>query len=68
MCLRVPACFLQNMTMEQAETLALQTLKQVMEEKLSATNVEVATVTMEGGYHIFTAEEIGAVTATLDAE
>jgi len=57
-----------SMTLAEATKMSLEILKQVMEEKLSATNVEVATVTMEGGYHIFTAEEIEAVTATLDAE
>lgn len=32
------------MTMEEAETLALQTLKQVMEEKIGNNNVELAAV------------------------
>lgn len=31
------------MTIEAAETLALQTLKQVMEEKINSTNIEIAT-------------------------
>lgn len=34
-----------SMTLEEAETLALRTLKQVMEEKLDGTNVEIAAVT-----------------------
>ena len=33
-----------QMTMETAETLALTTLKQVIEEKVSSTNVEIASV------------------------
>ncbi len=36
-----------SMTLEEAETLALRTLKQVMEEKLDGTNVELAAVTTE---------------------
>ena len=32
------------MTFEEAETLAIKTLKQVMEEKLNDTNIEVAAV------------------------
>lgn len=36
----------------------LKILKQVMEEKLSSTNVEVATVTKEKGYHMWTKEEL----------
>lgn len=35
-------------------------LKQVMEEKLSSTNVEVATITKEKGYHMWTKEELEA--------
>ena len=40
---------------------ALGTLKQVMEEKISTENVELARVTEERGYHGATAEEVGAV-------
>ena len=36
-----------SMSLEEAETLALQTLKQVMEEKISAINVEMAVVKAE---------------------
>ena len=32
----------QSMTFERAETLALETLKQVMEEKINSSNVEVS--------------------------
>ena len=50
-----------RMTLEEAEALALGTLKQVMEEKISTENVELARVTEERGYHGATAEEVGAV-------
>ena len=51
----------EDMTLEEAEELALSTLKQVMEEKISTENVELARVTEEKGYHGATAEEVGAV-------
>ena len=47
------------MTLEEAETLALSTLKQVMEEKISTDNVELARVTADQGFHIATAAEVG---------
>lgn len=47
------------MTLEEAETLALRTLKQVMEEKLDGTNVEVAAVTKESKqFKIYSVEEL----------
>ena len=51
----------EDMTLEEAEELALSTLKQVMEEKISTENVELARVTETKGYHSATAEEVGAV-------
>ena len=54
-----------TMTLAAAETLAMQTLKQVMEEKISSTNVEIATVTAENGFRLFTVEEMEAVIGRL---
>lgn len=51
----------ENMTLEEAEDLALSTLKQVMEEKISKENVELARVTKEKGYHIASLAEVEAV-------
>ncbi len=51
----------ENMTLEEAEELALSTLKQVMEEKISTQNVELARVVPKIGFHIATAEEVGVV-------
>ena len=45
------------MTLAEAESLACEILKQVMEEKISNVNVEVASVT-DKGYHMYTATEI----------
>jgi 20S proteasome subunit alpha 5 len=53
------------MTMEAAETLALQTLKQVMEEKINSTNIEIATVTKTTPFRIYTAEEVEALLTRL---
>ena len=51
----------ESMTLEEAENLALSTLKQVMEEKISTDNIELARVTPDKGFHIATIEEVGAV-------
>ena len=53
------------MTLQEAENLALEILKQVMEDKVSNLNVELATVTA-AGYHIFDHSELDAVIARLD--
>lgn len=46
------------MTLVEATKSVLTILKQVMEEKLSSTNVEVATITIAKGYHMFSKEEV----------
>lgn len=46
------------MTIKEAINLALSTLKQVMEEKLNSTNVEVMTMTPGGLFRMFTKEEV----------
>jgi 20S proteasome subunit alpha 5 len=51
----------EDMTLEEAEELALGTLKQVMEEKINTDNVELARVVPGKGFHIATTEEVGAV-------
>lgn len=53
---------LQSMTLAEAEKVALQILKQVMEEKISSTNVELATVrsdTRQFKFH--TCEQLEAI-------
>jgi len=47
----------EDMTLEDAEKLAFEILKQVMEEKISSLNIEVATVT-SNGFHFFSPSEI----------
>lgn len=55
----------ESMSLEEAEDLALETLKQVMEEKIGVENVELARVTPEKGFHIATLEEVGNVLARM---
>jgi len=50
--------FHKSMTLQEATKSVLTILKQVMEEKLSSTNVEVATITPGQGYHMFSKEEV----------
>ncbi|GIY85060.1 proteasome subunit alpha type-5 [Caerostris darwini] len=50
-----------RMTLKEALNVALTILKQVMEERLNSSNVEVATVTKDKGYHMFTKEEVEEV-------
>jgi 20S proteasome subunit alpha 5 len=54
----------ESMTMEEAENLALGTLKQIMEEKIDLENVELARVT-EKGYVVASKEEVATVLARL---
>jgi 20S proteasome subunit alpha 5 len=54
-----------GMTLAEAETLAIATLKEVMEEKLDHTNVEVASVTKEAGFKAYGKEDIDRVMGTL---
>jgi len=55
-----------SMTLKEAEVLALTTLKQVMEEKLKATNVEIASVSaLTRQFHIYTSNELEDIIATI---
>ena len=51
--------FRKDMSLEEAATLALSTLKAVMEEKISASNVDIATVAPT--YKLFSQAEVQAV-------
>src|ERR1700761_5995493 len=57
-----------SLTLEEAETLVLKTLKQVMEEKLDSKNVQLASVTRENGFRIYTDEEMSTVVARLEGD
>lgn len=49
------------MTLKEAIKATITILKQVMEEKLNETNVEVMTMTPEAMYHKFTEDELKEV-------
>ena len=53
------------MTLQEAQILVLRVLKQVMEEKLDAKNVQLANVTQGRGFRIYTDEEMASVVAKL---
>ena len=57
--------FHKSLTLEEAETLVLKTLKQVMEEKLDSKNVQLASVTKEKGFRIYSDEEMASVVERL---
>ena len=50
-----------DMSIEEAKKLALQTLKNVMEEKINKYNVEVAVVAQDQDYKVYTADEINSI-------
>ena len=52
--------FREDLTMADAENLACEVLKQVMEEKVNNENIEVASVTSQG-YHLYSAAELDAL-------
>lgn len=55
-----------SLTLEEAAKLSLTILKQVMEEKLGSSNVEIATVTAENGYKLYSKDEIDVIVSVLD--
>lgn len=57
----------QSLTIADAEMLVLKTLKQVMEEKLDAKNVQLASVTKDSGFRIYTDEKMAVVVERLPA-
>lgn len=50
-----------SITLKEAESLALKVLKQVMEEKLDKTNVQLAAVVPTTGFRIYNEQELQEV-------
>lgn len=48
-----------DMTLEDAQLLAVKILKQVMEDKIDSTNAQIAVVTRETGFKIYSEHELG---------
>ena len=60
--------YTKTLTLKEAERLALKTLKQVMEEKISNVNIELATVPVATAqYRPYSIEEVQALLAELDS-
>ncbi|EGF78617.1 hypothetical protein BATDEDRAFT_30413 [Batrachochytrium dendrobatidis JAM81] len=57
--------FHKSLTLAEAVSLSLKVLKQVMEEKISASNVQVATVTAQNGYKLVSEADLVDVVANL---
>ncbi|KAI9718869.1 MAG: proteasome component pup2 [Chrysothrix sp. TS-e1954] len=57
--------FHKSLTLSEAEVLVLKTLKQVMEEKLDSKNVQLASVTKDKGFRIYSDEEMSKVVEKL---
>jgi 20S proteasome subunit alpha 5 len=57
--------FHKSLTLPEAEVLTLKTLKQVMEEKLDSKNVQLASVTKDKGFRIYTDAEMAEVVGRL---
>ncbi|KAK9381750.1 nucleophile aminohydrolase [Kockiozyma suomiensis] len=55
-----------SLTLQEAEQLVLKTLKQVMEEKLDAKNVQLSSVTPEQGFRIYSDDEMKVVVEQLE--
>ena len=58
---------MKQMTLQEAQTLVLRVLKQVMEEKLDHKNVQLASVTKDKGFRIYTDDEMAEVVGRLPA-
>lgn len=57
----------QSLTLEEAETLALKILKQVMEEKITSDNVDIGAVSVKTGrFRIYSTEELQRIISRLD--
>ncbi|KAF7502578.1 proteasome component pup2 [Endocarpon pusillum] len=56
-----------SLTLEEAEQLVLKTLKQVMEEKLDAKNVQLASVTKDKGFRIYGEDAMAEVVGRLES-
>mmetsp|Transcript_1300 Transcript_1300/g.2262 ORF Transcript_1300/g.2262 Transcript_1300/m.2262 type:complete len:251 (+) Transcript_1300:37-789(+) len=58
-----------SMSLSEAETLALDTLKQVMEDKIEKSNIEIAVITKESGkFRLYSLQEVEAALARLDVD
>ncbi|KAI5962512.1 PUP2 [Candida pseudojiufengensis] len=57
-----------SLTLKEAEILALKILKQVMEEKLDCRNAQLASVTKDGGFQVYSDEKTDAIIKVLNEQ
>lgn len=57
-----------SLTLKEAELLTLKVLKQVMEEKLDCKNAQLASVTKEGGFQIYSDEKTDEIIKLLNEQ
>jgi 20S proteasome subunit alpha 5 len=57
--------FSQSLTLKEAERMAVKVLKQVMEEKLSSSNSQVAVVTPAKGFQIYSESQLQEIIDSL---
>ncbi|GMM43980.1 proteasome core particle subunit alpha 5 [Pichia kluyveri] len=50
-----------SLTLREAEVLSLKILKQVMEEKLESNNAQLASVTKDGGFRVYSDKEVAEI-------
>jgi len=55
--------FRKDMGIEEATVLAVKILKQVMEDKIDATNAQVATITLSDGFKMFSEDHLALLLA-----
>ncbi|OTA24424.1 putative proteasome subunit alpha type-5 [Hortaea werneckii EXF-2000] len=62
------ASYHKSLTLAEAEELVLKTLKQVMEEKLDANNVQLASVTKDKGFRVYADDEMKSCVGRIENE
>lgn len=62
------ASYHKSLTLPEAEEMVLKTLKQVMEEKLDANNVQLASVTKDNGFRVYTDDEMKSCVGRIETD
>lgn len=57
-----------DITLVEAEKLSLTILREVMEEKINSVNIQLAKVTPDGGFQIYTEAEVSSLLALIGDE
>ncbi|PVU97859.1 hypothetical protein BB561_000227 [Smittium simulii] len=60
--------YFKTISLKEAEVLALKVLKQVMEEKLNKSNIQLAKVTADSGYAVYSTDELQDIISRLELQ